>query len=89
MFYNDKNKSYINHWFRWAEKGIEREELFQDVRQLVEDMIKQILPQAIEEHLNGLTIDVETRINGKTADLSGLKGELEQIIVDELINGLR
>ena len=44
MFYGRKDKSYLNHWSDWAIKGEEREELFQDVRQLVEDMIKELLP---------------------------------------------
>ena len=89
MFYSNKDMSYLNHWAEWAIKGAEREELFQDVRQLVEDMVKEIVPQVIEEHLKGFTIDVETRLNGRAADLNGLKSDIERLIADELTKGFR
>ena len=31
-FYNDKNKTYLNHWYNWAADGPEKEEMFQDIR---------------------------------------------------------
>ena len=43
----------------------------------------------VEEYLKGFTIDVETRLNGRAADLSGLKGDIERIIIDELSKGIR
>lgn len=89
MFYSNKDMSYLNHWSDWAEKGLEREQLFYDVRQLVEDMIKEIVPQVIEEYLKGYTVNVETRLNGRAVDLSGLKSDLERLIVDELSKGNR
>ena len=50
MFLNEKNKSYMNHWYNWAMDSIEKEALFQEVRQLVEDMIKELLPRMIEDY---------------------------------------
>ena len=89
MFFNNKDKSYLNHWYQWAAIGAEREQLFQDVRQLVEDMIKEIVPQVIEEYLKGFSVNVETQLNGRAADLRGLKGDIERLIIDELTRGIR
>ena len=50
MFFNEKDKSYKNHWYNWAMESIEKEALFQEVRQLVEDMIKELLPRMIEDY---------------------------------------
>ena len=89
MFYSNKEMSYLNHWPKWASYGVDREQLFYDVRQLVEDMIKEIVPQMVEEYLKGFTIDVETQLNGRAADLSGLKSDIERLIIDELSKGIR
>ena len=89
MFYSNKEMSYLNHWADWAVKGIEREQLFYDVRQLVEDMIKEIVPQEVEKYLSTFTIDVETRLNGKATNLEGLKADVERLIIDELTKRTR
>lgn len=83
-FYNDKNKTYLNHWYNWAADGPEKEEMFQDIRQLVEDMIREMLPQIIEEYISLYNIDIQTRINGKINNLSGLRSDIERIIIEEL-----
>ena len=41
----------MNHWYRWAD-DIEKEALFQDVRQLIEDMINEKVPIMIEKYFN-------------------------------------
>lgn len=87
MFYSNKEMSYLNHWADWTIKG--NEDLFYDVRQLVEDMIKELLPQLMEEYFKEYTVNVETRLNGKAADLSGLKTDIERLIADELTKGMR
>ncbi len=89
MFYNKKDMSYLNHWAEWAIKGAEREELFQDVRQLVEDMVKEIVPQILDEYLKDYTVNVETRLNGRAANLDGLRADMERLIKDELTKGIR
>lgn len=84
MFYGRKDKSYLNHWSDWAIEGREKEELFQQVRQLVIDMIAEILPQELEKYMNSFSIDVRTQLNGREASMSGLKSDLERLIMDEL-----
>lgn len=89
MFYSNKDMTYLNHWGKWASMGIEREQLFQDVRQLVEDMIKEIVPQVLDEYLKSYSVNVETRLNGKAANLEGLRADIERLIMEELGKGLR
>ena len=89
MFFSDKNKSFENHWFEWVLKGAEREQLYYDVRQLVEDMVKEIVPQEIEKYFSAFSVDVETRLNGKAVSLEGLKADIERLIIDELTKRTR
>ena len=51
MYYGREDNSYMNHWYKWASVSTEREELFEDVRQLVDDMINEIVPRLLEERL--------------------------------------
>ncbi len=88
MFLNERNKSYNNHWYDWAIESIEKEALFQEVRQLVEDMIKELVPRLIEDYLkeriDTLNINVQTVLNGKANDLGNVRQDLESFIVDQI-----
>lgn len=92
MFFNDKSKSYMNHWYNWAISQ-ERESLFQDIRQLVEDMIKELLPPMIEEYLkerlDTLNIEVRTELNGKANDLGNLRQDIEDYVIETIKKSLK
>ena len=84
MFYNNENNSYNNHWYKWAADGTEKEQLFYDIRQLVEDMIRELVPPMIEEYIKGteeiINFNVETLLNGKVIDMKNINRDLEEYI---------
>ena len=95
MFFNDKSKSYMNHWYHWAISQ-ERESLFQDIRQLVEDMIKELTPPLIYEYLkerldtlNTLNFDIRTALNGKANDLGNLRQDIEDYVIETIKKSLK
>lgn len=74
MFQNNKDKSYLNHWSKWAAEGQEKEELFYDVKSLVEDMIGELIP----------TINLQTTINGKSINRDTIREAIEEQLRSEL-----
>lgn len=78
MYYNDKDKSYLNHWYNWAAEGREKEQLFYEIELLVRDMIKSIFPDLITEFKEKIRIEISAAIDSGKIDLSGLK----QSIID-------
>lgn len=51
-------------------------------------MINELVPPMIErywkEHIEQLTVEVITLLNGKQTDLTGLRADLQKLILDEL-----
>lgn len=78
MYRGNKDKSAMNHWFEWVSKG--KEELFEDIYKLVEDMIKEMTPQLIKEYLieNPIPIDVKPSVE------NDLKAKIEEAITKAL-----
>ena len=89
MIYGNTENTTMRHWANWAAEGIEKELLFYQVSQLVEDKVKEIVPPLIENYLNTVKVNVETTLNGKAADLSGLKEDIERLAVEEVIKAFR
>lgn len=55
---------------------------------MMKDRIEELLPPLIEhymrEYVNNLSVNVETKLNGKSIDLSGLKDDIQNIIYQSL-----
>lgn len=55
---------------------------------MIKDRIVELLPPLIEqymrEYVNNLSVNVETKLNGKSIDLSGLKDDIQSIIYQSL-----
>lgn len=83
MYRNNKNKSYLNHWYDWP-NSIEKEEEFYMICKLVEDMIKEIVPREIEKYKEKLLIDIEPRINGAVLNSAAMRQEVIRQINEEL-----
>jgi hypothetical protein len=51
---------------------------------MMKDRIEELLPPLIEqymrEYVKNLSVNVETKLNGKSIDLSGLKDDIQNII---------
>lgn len=86
MYHGDKNKSSENYFFDFV--SINAENLFYILSPFIEDKIKELSQQMIEEAIKEYTpklerqvdIDIETSINGKQIDLSEIRKELEKQI---------
>ncbi len=59
-----------------------------EIHDLIVEMIKELVPPLIEqywkEHIEQFTVDVITLLNGKQTDLTGLRADLQKIILEEL-----
>ena len=55
---------------------------------MMKDRIEELLPPLIEQYMrdyvNNLSVNVETKLNGKSIDLSGLKDDIQNIIYQSL-----
>lgn len=55
---------------------------------MIKDRIEELLPPLIEkymrEYVNNLSVNVETKLNGKSIDLSGLKDDIQNLIYQSL-----
>ena len=78
MYYNREDKSYMNHWYDWVIENPDMEPLFNKISQLVEDMIKELLPPLLKEYSHMINIDVIAALNGRKVDLDGI----EQAVID-------
>lgn len=74
MYRGDQNKSIDNYWFDFSDNNVEY--LFYLMRPFVQDMI--------EEMAQKIQIDIETKLNGRQNDLSGLRKDIEQLIVEAI-----
>ena len=87
MFYETKNKSAMNHWFNWLDAP-EIEELFYKIYHLVEDMIKEILPQLLKEYSHLIDLEVIAELNGKKIELNEIEDKLTDFVIEKFKKGL-
>lgn len=73
MFKDEKNKNSMKHWFEFAAQGPEMEQLFYDIRKLIEDTIRELLPPLFQEFSHLISVDIITALNGRKVDLDGVK----------------
>ena len=66
------------------EKDPFREQMIYNFYTLVSQMITEMVPPLVKQCLNGITADVQTKLNGKPSNLSGLKDDITRIIADEM-----
>lgn len=50
----------------------------------IEELLPHLLEQHMQEYINNLSVNVETKLNGKSIDLSGLKDDIQNIIYQSL-----
>lgn len=89
MYYGNNLKSSHNHWFDWVLEGQEKEMLYYQIRQLVEDMLEEKLPQLFKQYMEGQSIDVSTIINGNSGSISGIKEDIQQLVYEKVREALR
>ena len=89
MFDKRPEKSYMNHWYKWAAESKEKEQLFYDIRQLVEDMIKELVPPLLKEYSKLIDIDIITRLDGRRVDLDGIEKAIRDYIQDSLTSNFK
>ena len=83
MNYNG-NRNYKTQWENWAIQGPDKEELFQEARQIVLETMNESLPQILEGYIANITLNVETRLNGQQSNLKGLRADAERLVFEEL-----
>lgn len=74
MYHGNKDKSIDNYFIDFLDNN--EEHLFYLLRQFIQDMIMEVLMQ--------IQIDIETRVNGRPEDLSGLREDIQKIILENL-----
>ena len=71
-----------------GEASYQHEQHLYDIHNLIVEMINELVPPIIEqywkEHIEQFTVDVITRLNGKQTDLTGLRADLQRLILEEL-----
>ena len=80
-------KSNCFHYWQWFAFN-HQEELYEIIMSMIKDRIEELLPQLVEqyirEYVNNITIDIQTKLNGKSFELSGIKDDIERMIIDSL-----
>lgn len=74
MYHGNKDKSIDNYFIDFLDNN--EEHLFYLLRQFIQDMIMEVLMQ--------IQIDIETKVNGRPEDLSGLREDIQKIILENL-----
>ena len=66
------------------EKDPFREQLLYDLYILVSQMITEMVPPLVKQCLDEISVDVRTKLNGRTNDLSGLKDDITRMVTDKV-----
>lgn len=61
-----------------------REQMINDFYLLVSQMITEMVPPLVKQCLDEITVNVQTKLNGKTNNLSGLKDDIIRIVTNEV-----
>ena len=82
-----KLKSNSFHYWQWFAFQ-HQEELYEVIMSMIKNYVEEILPALIEksikEYVDKITVNVQTTLNGKAVDLSGLKEDIESLILSSL-----
>lgn len=52
--------------------------------QMINELVPPMIEQYWKEHIEKFTVDVITLLNGKQTDLTGLRADLQELILEEL-----
>ena len=81
---NNFNSKCFHYWQWFAFNH--QEELYEVIMSMVKNYVEEAIPEFIEkylrEYINNLSFDIRTTLNGKSADLTGLKEDIERIILE-------
>lgn len=72
-----KTDNCSRYWFWFV--GNNQEDLYYIISSMIDDKLKEVLPQIIQEEMRQYSVNIQTTINGKNS--SDLKG----IIIDEIM----
>jgi hypothetical protein len=78
MYRGNKDKLAMNHWFDWV--GKRQEDLFESVYVLVEDMIKEIVPQIAPSIIKEYFETNPTKIEVNPVIENNIRADLERAI---------
>lgn len=79
-----------------GDASYQHEQHLYEIHDLIVEMIKELVPPMMEqywkehieqywkEHMEQFTVDVITLLNGKQTDLTGLRADLQRLILEEL-----
>ena len=71
-----------------SDASYQHEQHLYEIHALIVEMIKELVPPLIEqywkEHIEQFTANVITLLNGKQTDLTGLRADLQRLILEEL-----
>ena len=71
-----------------SEASYQHEQHLYEINALMDEKIKEVVPQLIEqywkEHIEQFTVNVITLLNGKQTVLTGLRADLQRLILEEL-----
>ena len=66
------------------EKDPFREQLLYDLYILVSQMITEMVPPLVKQCFDEISVDVRTKLNGRSNDLSGLKDDITRMVTDKV-----
>jgi len=78
MYHGNKDKLAMNHWFDWV--GKRQEDLFESIYVLVEDMIKEIVPQIAPSIIKEYFETNPTKIEVNPVIENNIRADLERAI---------
>ena len=58
-----------------------------DIHDLIQQMIAELVPPLVKQCFEEISIDVQTRLNGKPNDLTGLKKDITKMLIEKLNSG--
>lgn len=70
-----------NNWVWFALKN--QDELYSVISTMIEDKVKELLPQMVSDYFKNFTFDFRTMLNGKQTN------SLNSIIIDTLIQEMK
>lgn len=80
--YYTNNRKVLMLFSKWASVGIKEEEFFEDMYILVIEVIKELLPQI----MNDIQVNIETRLNGKVISSKEIQEEVKRLILEHFSN---
>lgn len=82
MYRENKYKQSMNHWYEWA--GIGKEDIFEMIYKIVEDMIWEIVPHVVELKMQEYFKNDQLSVNVNPVIENDIKSDIIQAIKKSL-----